>query len=132
GEHVQELLQNTQGTKVEAAIPKFETEYNVELREVLSEMGMQEAFDMMCADFSGLGQDTRAEFNVYINKVLHKTYISVGEQGTRAGAVTAVALNEGSGAEELKRVYLDRPFVYMLVDRENNLPFFIGTLMEVE
>ncbi|MBQ7773643.1 MAG: serpin family protein, partial [Bacteroidales bacterium] len=47
GEHVQELLQNTQGTKVEAAIPKFETEYNVELREVLSEMGMQEAFDMM-------------------------------------------------------------------------------------
>ena len=34
--------------------------------------------------------------------------------------------------EEVKKVILDRPFVYMLIDCETNLPFFIGTMMNVE
>ena len=33
---------------------------------------------------------------------------------------------------EEKEVYLDRPFVYMLVDCTTNVPFFIGTMMDVE
>ena len=33
---------------------------------------------------------------------------------------------------EYKEVVLDRPFVYMLIDCETNLPFFIGTMMDVE
>lgn len=34
--------------------------------------------------------------------------------------------------EPPKQVYLDRPFVYMLIDGKTNLPFFIGTMMDVE
>ena len=33
--------------------------------------------------------------------------------------------------EDSKEVYLDRPFVYMLIDTETNVPFFIGTMMDV-
>ena len=33
---------------------------------------------------------------------------------------------------DFKEVVLDRPFVYMLIDCETNLPFFIGTMMDVE
>lgn len=135
GESVQSLFQNASSELVYTAIPKFETEYNTELNQVLSAMGMQNAFDMYTADFSGLGQDTRPERNIYINRVLHKTYIQVSEQGTRAGAATAVEMASGSTGgpiEEPKMVYLDRPFVYMLVDTENNLPIFIGTLMDVK
>ena len=33
--------------------------------------------------------------------------------------------------DEIKQVYLDRPFVYMLIDCETNTPFFIGTVMDV-
>lgn len=134
GEHVQELLANASIETVKTAIPKFETEYFTELNQVLMNMGMQDAFDMYTADFTGMGQDTRG-WNLYISQVLHKTYISVGEQGTKAGAVTAIAMNSGSSAgpvEQPKEVYLDRPFVYMLIDTENNLPFFIGTLMDVQ
>ncbi|MBQ9140405.1 MAG: serpin family protein [Lachnospiraceae bacterium] len=134
GVHVQELLAEVSPEKVLTAIPKFEMEYNTELKQVLMNMGMSDAFNMHTADFSGLGQNTEGR-NIYINQVLHKTYISVGEQGTRAGAATAVALNDGSSggpAEPPKKVYLNRPFVYMLIDTKNNLPFFIGTLMDVE
>lgn len=32
---------------------------------------------------------------------------------------------------EYKTVTLDRPFVYLLIDCETNLPSFIGTMMDV-
>ena len=67
---------------------------------------------------------------IFINRVIHKTYIQVGEKGTRAGAATVVQINKTSleRPDESKQVYLDRPFVYMILDCENNLPFFIGTM----
>lgn len=131
GEHISALLEKPVAVPVYAAIPKFETEYSIEMSDVLAEMGMPDAFDIAAADFTGIG--TSAAGNIYITKVLHKTFISVGEKGTKAGAVTIVAAGDGAALEqeEPKTVYLDRPFVYMLIDCENNVPFFIGTMMDV-
>lgn len=131
GESLNALLTNPQYATVHTSIPKFETEYKVEMSDILQSMGMTEAFDMYNADFEGLGTSTGG--NIYISRVLHKTFISVGEKGTKAGAATIVEMKDGAAAEptEPKEVYLDRPFVYMLVDCENNIPFFIGTMMDV-
>lgn len=130
GEHLNRLLTNRQETDVSTAIPKFETEYSTEMSEVLSGMGMSDAFHADKANFTGLGT---ANGNIYINQVLHKTFISVAEKGTKAGAATVVAMTEKTATvmEEPKIVYLDRPFVYMLIDCENNIPFFVGTMMNV-
>ena len=133
GEHLRELLNNPQDLTVFASIPKFETEYDIEMSEVLQEMGMTDAFDWRVADFSKLGTYNVDGMNICISRVLHKTFISVSEQGTRAGAATAVEM-VAEGAMEIvdfKEVVLDRPFVYMLIDCETNLPFFIGTMMNV-
>ena len=133
GEHLRELLNNPQDLTVFASIPKFETEYDIEMSEVLQEMGMTDAFDYRVADFSKLGTYNVDGMNICINRVLHKTFISVTEQGTRAGAATAVEMVAEGAMEivEYKEVILDRPFVYMLIDCETNLPFFIGTMMNV-
>ena len=133
GEHLRELLNNPQDLTVFASIPKFETEYDIEMSEVLQEMGMTDAFDYRVADFSKLGTYNVDGMNICINRVLHKTFISVSEQGTRAGAATAVEMVAEGAMEivEFKEVVLDRPFVYMLIDCETNLPFFIGTMMNV-
>ena len=133
GEHLRELLNNPQDVTVFASIPKFETEYGIEMSEVLQEMGMTDAFDWQVADYSRLGTYNVDGMNICISRVLHKTFISVSEQGTRAGAATAVEM-VAEGAMEIvdfKEVVLDRPFVYMLIDCETNLPFFIGTMMNV-
>ena len=132
-EHLRELLNNPQDLTVFASIPKFETEYDIEMSEVLQEMGMTDAFDYRVADFSKLGTYNVDGMNICINRVLHKTFISVTEQGTRAGAATAVEMVAEGAMEivEFKEVVLDRPFVYMLIDCETNLPFFIGTMMNV-
>ena len=133
GEHLRDLLNNPEDLTVFASIPKFETEYDIEMSEVLQEMGMTDAFDWRVADFSRLGTYNVDGMNICINRVLHKTFISVSEQGTRAGAATAVEMVAEGAMEivEFKEVVLDRPFVYMLIDCETNLPFFIGTMMNV-
>lgn len=131
GESLNALLTNPQYATVNTSIPKFETEYDVEMSDILKTMGMTDAFDGGTADFRGLG--TFTDGNIYISRVLHKTFISVGEKGTRAGAATVVEMfGEGAPVDPPKEVYLDRPFVYMLVDCENNIPFFIGTMMDIE
>lgn len=131
GERLNRILSSAEDTLVEAALPKFEAEYSAELSEVLKAMGMPAAFDSSRADFSGLGTST--EGNIFIGRVLHKTFISVHEHGTQAAASTAVEMLTEGAAEmpEPKWVTLDRPFVYMLIDCETNQPFFIGALTDL-
>ena len=134
GEHLQNLLSDPEEVTVFATMPKFETEYDIEMSRVLQEMGMTDAFDWQVADFSRLGTYNVDGMNICINRVLHKTYISVTEQGTKAAAATAVEA-KAYGAmpiPDFKEVVLDRPFVYMIIDCETNLPFFIGTMMDVK
>ena len=131
GEHLLEMLRNPVDTKVFAAIPKFESEYSTDMAEVLKDMGMINAFDVNKADFSRMGSCEAG--NLYIGRVLHKTAITVAERGTKAGAATVVEMICGSAfTPDPKEVILDRPFVYMLIDCRQNIPFFIGTLMDME
>ncbi len=125
------LLKAPQTAEVMTAIPKFSTEFSLELSGVCKTMGMTRAFDGGSAEFAGLG--TSAEGNIFIGRVLHKTFLSVGEQGTKAGAATVVEMKDECAAvdaPEAKRVILDRPFVYMLIDCASGVPFFIGALTE--
>ena len=133
GSHLQKMLADPEEIQVFTCIPKFESEYDIEMSEVLQEMGMTDAFDWRIADFSKLGTYNVDGMNICINRVLHKTFISVTEQGTKAGAATAVEMVAEGAAEiqEYREVILDRPFVYILIDCETNLPFFIGTMMDV-
>ena len=127
GEHLQTMLRSPQEVTVFAEIPKFETEYSVLMQDVLKEMGMVDAFDKEKADFSGLGSYSTG--NIWINRVIHKTYMAVDELGTKAGASTVVeVMAEGAFfVEDAKEVYLNRPFVYMIIDCESNVPVFLGT-----
>lgn len=126
-----ESLANTLSAAEECTVitqlPKFSYEFELTMNELLTQMGMPTAFDAENADFSKLGHST--DGNLYIGKVLHKTFIQVDGMGTRAGAVTVVAVY-GAGAiapdPQIKEVIVDRPFVYMILDSETNLPLFIG------
>ena len=132
GDSLYKLLSEAENKSVRTAIPKFETEYSTELSAVLKSMGMENAFNGATADFSKLGNT--AGDNLFISRVIHKTFIQVGEKGTKAGAATAVEIKCTSidRPDDQKQVYLDRPFVYMLIDCENNVPFFIGSMTDIK
>ena len=130
GEQWLSLLDNTSNTIVRTALPKFSYEYDLELKDLLADMGMIDAFEPT-ADFSRMAHSQQG--NIFIGSVLHKTFISVTEQGTRAAAVTSVIPAPAAGPPtRIETVILDRPFVYAIVDSQTNLPLFIGTVMDLQ
>lgn len=130
GEKLTALLNEPHYTAVHTALPKFEANYSVEMSDILMAMGMSQAFHPFHADFGDLA--TYNGENLYIKQVQHQSFLSVSEKGTQGGAATAVLMAPRNAAPlETKEIYLNRPFVYMLIDCENNIPFFIGTMMEI-
>lgn len=129
GESLMETLSTPQLGMVMATLPKFSYEYELTMNDVLKELGMPSAFSGDTADFSKMAHSSRG--NIYIGDVLHKTFISVDELGTKAGAVTKVQMNDESAPMSEWVVTLNRPFVYMIIDNETKLPVFIGTVMDI-
>ena len=128
-----ETLENEISIKTYTYLPKFEFDYSTELNDVLQAMGMTDGFDTMAADFSAMGRMASPDENLYISSVIHKTTITVDERGTSAGAVTAVSMDasSSSGPSEVMYVTLDRPFFFMIVDNQMNLPLFMGVVESV-
>ena len=124
GKKLLATLENVSSEKVSVGIPRFSHEYSLVMNDVLQAMGMESAFGAD-ADFSAM-----AEQAVYIDEVLHKTYIEVTEKGTRAAAASSTA-TKNAGIEDPKVVYLDRPFVYMIIDNQTNLPIFMGVVTQI-
>jgi serpin B len=104
------------------------------MSDIFKALGMTDAFDSSVADFGRMGKAQIEGENLCINRIIHKAFIRVAEQGTQAGASTVVEMiTEGAMlVEDPKEVYLDRPFVYMVIDTQNNLPLFMGTVCEIE
>lgn len=127
GEKLANLLQSAEEQEVYASIPKFTVDYEQKLNDVLQNMGIVDAFDAGLADFSGMAACADGQ-NIFISMVLQKTHIEIDEQGTKAAAVTAVGLESGGMPPDNPEVYLNRPFVYLLIDCREELPLFIGAL----
>ena len=123
-------INNAKSELVVATMPKFSYEYEIGLNGILKTLGMPTAFDKVLADFSKMGKLSSKDDNLYIGDVLHKTFISVDELGTKAGAVTSVEINR-TGMAKPNYVKLDRPFVYMIIDNATSLPIFIGAVMDI-
>ena len=111
------------------SLPKFEAEWTGELKDALTALGLELAFDDTgLADFSRLGDNP---YGYYLSQVIHATKLEVNEEGTKAAAATVVEAPAGSAAplEEPQGIELDfdRPFLYGIVDLENGVPLFLGT-----
>lgn len=127
GESLVAMLGNPQSAAVQTALPKFSYDDTMNMSEALVNAGMKDAFDDSRADFSRMGQSHRGR--IFMRFVLQKTFISVAERGTRAGAATVVSMADKSASiHPPKQVYLTRPFLYLIIDTQTNLPVFMGTV----
>ncbi|MCR5618044.1 MAG: serpin family protein [Clostridiales bacterium] len=126
-----EFLESKAYTDVFTMIPEFSYDYsNEEITHILKSLGINDAFDPEKADFSHVTPS-----QVFISRIIQKTHIELDREGTKAAAATAVLVDGATAAFDptpVKEVYLDRPFVYMIVDTATETPAFIGTLNSVE
>ncbi len=119
------MVKNAKDTSVDTRIPKFKVEYYSELSDVLKKMGILEAFDESNADFKKMAI---ADKNIFLSRVLHKSFIKINEEGAKAGSATLAEMKKEEMPEDDKQVYLNRPFLYMIFDSSENVPIFIGTV----
>ena len=126
-EAVSELLESRETEACDLRLPKYEIGFDRELNDSLQAMGLVRAFDRNLADFSGLGQTEQG--NLHISLVRQNAVIRVDEKGTEAAAVTIVEARDGGvSMSEPRQLYFDRPFVYMILDLETQVPLFVGIM----
>jgi serpin B len=113
-------VENMNEREMELYMPRFKYEYKIELKDVLSSMGMSVAFSGG-ADFSNISDQGLA-----ISKVLHQTYIDNKEEGTEAAAVTVIMFENTSIPPEPGVIRLDRPFYYIIRETSSNTIVFMG------
>ena len=133
GEHLYQLITDHHYADVQASIPKFTARSELELEEPLRAAGISDLFDVSAADLRGLGSAPNGN-TLYVNSVLHKTYLELDENGTKAAAATSLEAGAGAAppSEDVKTVTLDRPFLYMVVDTHACVPLFMGTVTSME
>jgi serpin B len=117
---------------VVVTMPRFKFAFDTGLKEVLKKMGMVKAFNSAQSDFSKINDDP----NLYISKVIHKSFIDVNETGTEAAAVTAVVmetLSVGPG-DGVKKIYftVNKPFVFAITEKDTGAILFIGEVNNPE
>jgi len=112
--------------KVEAAIPKFRAESAFLLRDMLSRMGMADAFGEK-ADFSGI--DGRRD--LYLGVVVHKAFVEVSEEGTEAAAATGAAVRFMAMRRQEPTIFrADHPFMFFIRDTTSGVILFEGRLLQ--
>ena len=128
-----DAVTNPSREKVQVRIPTFTFDYGTELSGILADMGMSDAFSGSKADFSKMGECSDGG-NIFISRVLHKTRIELTPSGTKAAAATVVEMKATSAmpTQKPKQVYLDRPFVFAIIENETGLPIFCGVVSELK
>lgn len=114
---------------VKVTIPEFKYTSEYLLNDTLKDMGISSAFDEFSADFSNMIDSNT--YKLYMGKVIQKAYIQVDRNGTKASAITSISMNEATAMLETYQVYLDRPFIYAIMDTDTELPIFMGVVNNI-
>ncbi len=123
---VAEIIANAENGsgEVDVTIPKFEYESTIGLTDVLTELGIEDAFGST-AELGGLQQS--GENNIFISDIMQKAKVITNEHGTKAAAVTEFNFSTTALMPETLEIYLDRPFFYMITNSDGAV-LFMGTV----
>ena len=105
-------------------LPKFEFDAKYFMKDTLSNLGMPTAFIGGKADFSGMIVNK----DLFITHVIHQAYVKVDEKGTEAAAATAVIMGETSMPRNIFRA--DRPFIFIIQEKETGNILFMGRVVD--
>ncbi|MBP5331980.1 MAG: proteinase inhibitor I4 serpin, partial [Lachnospiraceae bacterium] len=108
-----------------------------DMSDMLKNMGMKKAFDKNADFFDMIDPSTlNPELLLYIGSVIQKTHIELDENGTKAAAVTIIDFKATTTSVQepkvRKKVVLDRPFAFAIMDTETGTPVFAGVVNTVK
>ena len=116
--------------EVDLSLPKFTVDSSEDsLQTTLEQLGLRSVFSGS-ADLSGLFAQTLSP-PPYVQSVLQKAHIAVGEQGTTAAAASGVQVGTAAiAAPATQQVFdADHSFVYMIRDVISGQILFLGQVV---
>lgn len=124
-DRVSAILSGIVDEEVQLTLPRFRIETSFSLRDMLSELGMADAFVLLAADFSGINGGAEP---LCISVALHKAFVAVDEKGTEAAAATVIG-GVGSCPQDPPVVTVDRPFILLIRDIATGAILFVGRVV---
>ena len=136
-EKLNNIFNNTKSASsnlhVHLSLPRFTYDYEVEeFNSVLSDLGIKEAFNPLSANFKKIIDVP--DKNLYVSTAIHKTKIELNETGTKAAAVTFFGMDGATALleKDWEDVYVtfNKPFVYLIREKNTNEMLFFGVVYE--
>jgi serine protease inhibitor len=129
-EKLEQYFQNLNYKFGTITMPKLKLDYIQLLNDVLINLGMEIAFDPDAADFSRIN----GYGGLYINRVIHQSFIQIDEEGTEAAAATIVeiCLTSALPGNTGFHMYVNRPYIFIIRERVKNTILFIGKITKPE
>ena len=121
GKSLTSMLSSAQKKNVSISIPKITQTSDISVKETLQTMGIKDAFDSSKADFSVMGKSNE---NLVLSDVVADTAMTIDANGVNA---TVANSSKNTVTKADATITVNRPFVYMIYDIEQNIPKFIGT-----
>lgn len=110
---------------INISIPKLELEYEINLNDILIEMGIEEAFDSRSANFSKMFNELQS--SIWIDRVKQKSFLKVNEEGTEAAAATVVVMTLGISDEKFMNFNI--PYLFFIIEKQSNTILFCGKVV---
>ena len=122
-EKLQNAVNKMRVQEVRLKFPRFKIEGTFSLSKALTLLGMKQMF---CGGFTNISDD-----DLWVSKVIQKTFMEVNEEGTEAAAVTTIVETSGF-PEKVKpvRFFANRPFLFMIREKRTGIILFIGRMDE--
>lgn len=116
------LLDSMTESEIVLTMPKWSFSYDRTLNDDLKALGIREAFEPHEANFARM----REERDLFLQRVIHKTFIQVDEKGTKAAAVTGAEMGITSAPATPREIRFDRPFAFAIRDTNTGALLFLG------
>jgi len=109
---------------VDLYLPRFTISFKSELVTALRRNGVRSMFSPDLADFSLISDEPLS-----VSNILHETKVEVNEEGSEAAGITGAILDLRTVIKDTQEVRLNRPFIFVIHDRKNDIPLFIGKVV---
>jgi len=127
-QNIQDLFEKgSSKTSVHIKLPKFKLEKKIDLKQILTDLGMPDMFSDL-ADFSGIN----GKKGLSVSEVVQKAFIEVNEEGSEAAAATgAVMIGRSAGPMPVQFI-ADHPFIFYIRDKTTGMLLFQGRMVNPE